>query len=148
MVPATAFHAAVVIGEHLTVDFAVTYLNLNDRRISFYESKHGGWFARLVRRCTRRFWIRQVRHPIDRLFERGMISSFAYHEAHDYITRLVNCTPPPNHPRPVYCFFKNWINRIRRAHGWLLFGRCDVRSTATGNRCGGLRGHPGCHRMA
>lgn len=126
----------------------MTYTEINDRKISFHESKHGGWFARVVRHCTRRYWGRQVHHVLDRLYERGLINSRALHEGADYATRLVMATPPPNHPRPVYCFVKNWTNRIKRAPGWLLFGRCNTRSAASGSRCGGLRGHEGCHRMA
>lgn len=68
--------------------------DLNDQRISYHESRRGGFFKRMVRALTRWAWRDQVRQPINRMFERGLIDSRAYHEAHDYVNRIVNCTSP------------------------------------------------------
>lgn len=67
---------------------------LNDRRISYSASRKGGPIERLIRRLTRRFWADQVRDPINRMFERGLIDSRVYHEAHDYATRVIYSTKP------------------------------------------------------
>lgn len=72
---------------------------LNDRRISYNAARKGGWFERLVRRLTRRFWADQVRDPINRMFERGLINSRVFHEAHDYATRVIYATPPPSNSK-------------------------------------------------
>jgi hypothetical protein len=73
----------------------MTHQKLNDLRISYRASKNGGWLHRAVRRLTRWAWASQVRDPINRMRERGLIDSSVYHEAHDYATRLINATPPP-----------------------------------------------------
>lgn len=67
----------------------------NDLNISYYESKKGGWIQRIVRRLTRWAWASHVRAPINRMHERGLINSQVYHEAHDYATRMIYATPPP-----------------------------------------------------
>jgi len=70
-------------------------VDLNDRRISYHASQKGGFLGRIIRKMTRRFWADQVRDPINRLYERGVINSKVYHEAHDYATRVIYATPPP-----------------------------------------------------
>lgn len=67
---------------------------INDRNISYHESKHGGAVARFVRFLTRWAWKYHVRNPINRMYERGLINSFTYHEAHDYATRIIYGTKP------------------------------------------------------
>lgn len=67
----------------------------NDQNISYYESRKGGIFARLVRRCTRWAWKAHVRAPINRMKERGLIDSRTFHEAHDYATRIIYESKPP-----------------------------------------------------
>lgn len=74
---------------------AMSHDELNDRRVSYYESRKGGVVARIVRWLTRWAWKRHVRAPIDRMFERGLINSRVYHEAHDYATRIIYSTPAP-----------------------------------------------------
>lgn len=76
----------------------MTHEKLNDWRISYVAARKGGWLERLVRRLTRRFWVDQVRDPINRMYERGLIDSRVYHEAHDYATRVIYATPPPAQP--------------------------------------------------
>lgn len=71
----------------------------NDLNISYYESKKGEWIQRIVRRLTRWAWASQVRAPINRMHERGLINSRVFHEAHDYATRIIYATPPPQ-PNP------------------------------------------------
>jgi hypothetical protein len=65
-----------------------------DRQISYYVATKGGWFENLIRRLTRRYWADQVRDPINRMYERGLINSDAFHEAHDYATRVIYATKP------------------------------------------------------
>lgn len=69
--------------------------DLNDQRVSYYESRKGGIIARGVRRVTRWAWKHQVRAPINRMYERGLIKSAVFHEAHDFATRVIYSTPPP-----------------------------------------------------
>lgn len=68
---------------------------LNDARISYHQARKGGWLERLVRRITRRFWADQIRDVVNRMYGRGLIDSYAFHEAHDYATRIIYCIPPP-----------------------------------------------------
>lgn len=70
-------------------------MNTNDLKICYYQSRKGGWFSRLARACTRWAWKGHVRDPINRMFERGLIDSYTYHEAHDYATRLIYGTRVP-----------------------------------------------------
>lgn len=69
--------------------------SLNDLECSYYDAMKGGAIQRLVRRLTRWAWKFQVRAPINRMKERGLIDSHAFHEAHDYATRVINCSKPP-----------------------------------------------------
>lgn len=76
----------------------IDFNNQNDRNISYHESLKGGLLARLVRRLTRWAWKAHVRAPINRMHERGLISSFVYHEAHDYATRIIYSVSPNKEP--------------------------------------------------
>jgi hypothetical protein len=79
----------------------------NNSLIAFYDSQKGGIFARFVRRCTRWAWASQVRAPINRMYEIGMIDSRVFHEAHAYADKVIHATKPPvispGHPnyRPI-----------------------------------------------
>ena len=66
----------------------------NDHWIAFYDSQKGGWLHRLVRRLTIRFWKDIVRAPINRMHERGLMSSRTYHEAHAYADRVMSARKP------------------------------------------------------
>jgi hypothetical protein len=52
----------------------------NDYNSALSTRRQGGWFKRLVRACTRWAWADQVRAPLNRLSERGLINSHVLHE--------------------------------------------------------------------
>lgn len=65
-------------------------LREHDRRIARHDARQGGWLHRIARRLTRPFWRTIVKAPINRMYERGLLTSLAYHEAHAYADRLLN----------------------------------------------------------
>ncbi len=60
----------------------------NDWRIARFESRKGGWIHRLVRHLTKWAWKSQLRAPINRMYERGLIDSYTFHEATEFANRL------------------------------------------------------------
>lgn len=65
------------------------YRKEQEALIAYHDSKLGGIIHRIVRRLSKWAWKSQVRAPINRMFERGIITSKAYHEAHAYADAML-----------------------------------------------------------
>lgn len=74
----------------------------NSINIARYAARKGGWFHRLIRRLTRRFWKSQVRAVVDYGHERGIVNSHTYHELHAFVNEMIEANPKyiSNKPKP------------------------------------------------